>query len=175
MYLVISWLIRLSPLCPEDVGNCWTSLSVFSVYLSLCLFLSIGDCSAVLWCLHLDLWQVLNKTRHEIDYLEHTRWLLKDTRRRTHNLTWFGSDLAYVREKRTWERFINKLDTKWSNFPLNTTRVFTFPLNLCLDYKNILFSMNLHFAHLFLSFLGPLGLFGLYIIHHNFLLLFCSI
>ena len=73
---------------------------------------------------------------HEIDYFEHTRWILKDIRRRIHNLTWFGPNLAYVHGKRTWESFINKLDTKRSNLLLDT-RIFTIPLNLCLDYKSI--------------------------------------
>jgi len=79
------------------------------------------------------------QARHEIDYLEHTRWILKDIRRRTHNLTWFNPNLAYVHRERTWENFINKLDTKRSNIPLDDTRVFTFFLNLCLDYKSIHF------------------------------------
>jgi len=77
------------------------------------------------------------QARHKIDYLEHTRWRLKDIRRRTHNLTWVGPNLAYVHGERIWENFINKLDTKKSNIPLDDTRVFTFPLNLRLDYKNI--------------------------------------
>ena len=78
-----------------------------------------------------------SQTRHEIDYLEHTRWILKDIRRRTHNLTWFSSILTYVYEERTWESFINKFYTKRSNLPLDATRVFIFLLNLRLDYKNI--------------------------------------
>jgi len=76
------------------------------------------------------------QARHEIDHLEHTRWILKDIRR-TNNLTWFGSNLAYVHEERTWESFMNKVDTNRSNFPLDDTRVFTFPLNLRLNYKSI--------------------------------------
>ena len=31
------------------------------------------------------------------------------------------------------ESFINKLDTKRSNLPLDDAKVFTFPLNLCQD------------------------------------------
>ena len=78
------------------------------------------------------------QARHEIDYLEHTRWILKDTRR-THNLTWFDPNLIYVHKERTWESFINKLDAKRFNLPLDDTRVFTFPLNLYPDYKNVSF------------------------------------
>ena len=77
------------------------------------------------------------QARHKIDYLEHTRWILKNIWRRTHNLTWFDPNLAYIHRERTWERFINKLDTKRSNFPLDDTRAFAFPLNLRLDYKII--------------------------------------
>ena len=50
------------------------------------------------------------QARHEIDYLEHTRRILKYIRK-THNLTWFGPNLAYVYRERTWESFINKVDT----------------------------------------------------------------
>ena len=46
---------------------------------------------------------------HEIDYIVHTRWILKDIRRRTHNLTWFNPNLTYVYGERTWESFINNL------------------------------------------------------------------
>ena len=70
-------------------------------------------------------------------YLEHTRWILKVIRRRTHNLTWYGSNLAYVHGERTWKSFINNLDKKRSNLPLDDTRVFTFPLSLPLDNKSI--------------------------------------
>ena len=35
------------------------------------------------------------------------------------------------------ESLINKLDTKRSNIHLDDTRVFTFSLNICLDYKSI--------------------------------------
>ena len=77
------------------------------------------------------------QARHEIDYLEHTRRILKDIRRRTHNLTWFGPNLAYVHGEKTWESFTNKLDTKRYNLPLDDTRVFTFHLNLRLNYKSI--------------------------------------
>ena len=68
------------------------------------------------------------QARHEIDYLKHTRWILTNTR--THNLTWFGPNLAYVHGERTWESLIDKLDSKRSNLLLDDTRVFTFPLNL---------------------------------------------
>ena len=64
---------------------------------------------------------------HEIDYLEHTKWILKDIRRK-HNLTWFSPNLAYVNGERTWKSFINKLDTNSSNIPLNDTRVIYFLL-----------------------------------------------
>jgi len=77
------------------------------------------------------------QARYEIDYLEHTRWILKDIRRRTHNLKWFYPYLTYVHGERTWESFINKLDTKRSNLPLDDTRVFIFSLNLLLEYKSI--------------------------------------
>ena len=77
------------------------------------------------------------QARHEIDYLEHTRWILKDIRRRTYNLTWFGPNLAHVHEERTWEGFINKLDTKKSSPLLDDTRVFIFSLNLRLDCESI--------------------------------------
>ena len=50
---------------------------------------------------------------------------------------WFGPNLAYSYGERTWESFINKLGTKRSNFPLDDTRVFVFPLNPRLDYKSI--------------------------------------
>jgi len=62
---------------------------------------------------------------------------IKRLRRTIHNLTWFGPNLAYVHEERIWESFINKLDTKRSNLPLDDTRVFTFPLNVCPIYKSI--------------------------------------
>ena len=92
-------------------------------------------------CYDINSWEIRDphwrpQACHEIDYLEHTRWILKNTRRRTHNLT-CGPNLTYVHGERTWERFINKLDTKRSNLLLDDTRVFTFPLNLCLDYKSI--------------------------------------
>ena len=77
------------------------------------------------------------QARHKIDYLKHTRWIIKDTWRRTHNLMWFGPNLAYVLGERTWESFINKLDIKRSNISLDDTRIFAFPLNLRLNYKNI--------------------------------------
>ena len=77
------------------------------------------------------------QARHKIDYLEHTRWILKDIRRKTHNLTWFDSNLTCVHRERIWESFVNKLYTKRSNLPLDDTRVFTFSLNLCLNYKSI--------------------------------------
>ena len=41
------------------------------------------------------------KTRHEINYLEHTRWILKDTIRRTYNLIWFCPNLDYVHGEKT--------------------------------------------------------------------------
>jgi len=77
------------------------------------------------------------QAHHKIDYLERTRWILKDIKRKTHNLTWFDSKLANVHEERTWESFIYKLDTKISNISLNDTRVFTFLLSLYLDYKSL--------------------------------------
>ena len=78
-------------------------------------------------------------------------------------------------EEVIWESFINKLDTKRSNLPLDNTRVFTFSLNLHLDYKSIPSLYAIHLAPLFLGFLGPLGFLRPYIvIHHNFLLLFYS-
>jgi len=40
------------------------------------------------------------QAHHEIDCLEHIRWILKDIRRRTHILLWFGLNLAYVHGKR---------------------------------------------------------------------------
>ena len=82
------------------------------------------------------------QARHEIDYLEHTRWILIDIR--THNLTWFGPNLAYVHRERTWESFINKLDTKRFNLSLDNTSV-----NLWLDYKSIPSLYHSYFTHLF--------------------------
>ena len=41
------------------------------------------------------------QARHEIEYLEHTRWILKDSRKRTHNLTWLAPNLAYVHGERS--------------------------------------------------------------------------
>jgi len=70
-------------------------------------------------------------------YLERTRWILKVIRRRTHNLTWYGSNLAYVYGERTWKSFINNLNKKRSNLLRDDTRVFTFPLSLPLNYKSI--------------------------------------
>ena len=89
------------------------------------------------------------QARHEIDYLEHTRWILKDTRG-THNLTWFDSNLAYFHGERTWESFINELDTKRSNLPLDDTRVFIFPFNL---FKLQEYIFSLCIFTLLLSFL----------------------
>ena len=112
------------------------------------------------------------QARHEIDYLEHTRWILKNIR--THSLTWFRSNLTNVYEERTWESFINKLDTKISNLPLNDTRVFTFPLNLRLDYKSISSLYAPSHCSSFLAFYGLLDFSEPYIVIHNFLLLFYS-
>jgi len=78
-----------------------------------------------------------SQARHEIYYLEHTGWIFKDIRRRIHNLTWFYPNLTYIHGERTWESFINKLDTKSFNLPLDNTRVFTFSLNLRLYYKSM--------------------------------------
>ena len=64
--------------------------------------------------------------------------------------------MAYVHGKRTWEIFINRLGTKKSNLFLDATRVFTFHLNLALNYKSITFSLCTF--NLFLSFLASSGL-----------------
>ena len=61
--------------------------------------------------------------------------------------------MAYVHRERTWESFINKLNIKRSNLSLDAIRVFTFFLNLDVDYKSIyLISMHLYLASLFLGF-----------------------
>ena len=93
---------------------------------------------------------------HEIDYFKHTRWILKDIRRRAHNLTWFGPNLTYVHGERTWESFINRLHTKRYNFSFDATRVFTLHLNLTLNYKS--FTFFLCTFNLLLSFLASSGL-----------------
>ena len=43
--------------------------------------------------------------------------------------------MTYIHGEGTWESFINKLDVKRSNLPLDATKVFTFILSLDLDYK----------------------------------------
>jgi len=73
------------------------------------------------------------QARHEIDYLEHTRWILKNIRRRTHNLTWLGPNSAYVHGERLERDLLINLVQK----DLTYTRVFAFPLNLRRDYKSI--------------------------------------
>ena len=75
----------------------------------------------------------------------------KSNKKEYEDLTWFGPNLAYVHGERTWESFINKLDTERSNFLLHATRVFIFYLNLELDYKSF---FSLRTFNLLLSFLA---------------------
>jgi len=73
------------------------------------------------------------------------KWLLskltiqkqKSNNKQHEDLIWFGPNMAYVHEEKTWENFINKLDTKKSILPLDLTRVFIFPFNIGLNYKII--------------------------------------
>ena len=74
-----------------------------------------------------------------------------------------------VHDERTWENFINKLDIKRSNFLFDATRVFTFLLNLDLDYKSIILSLCTF--TLLLSFLASFwspGVLHLFLLEINF-------
>ena len=104
-----------------------------------------------------------HQARHEIDYLERTRCILKDTRRRTHSLTWFGSNLTYVHVERTWESFfLINLIKRDLTFLLIPHEYFAFLLNLHLDYKSIpsLYAPSLcsSLSWLFRAFLAFYGL-----------------
>ena len=75
--------------------------------------------------------------------------------------------MTYVHGERTWESFINKFDTKRSNISLDAIRVFTFFLNIDLNYKSITLSLCTFTLLLFLGFLGVLHFFVLYLLPYN--------
>jgi len=130
------------------------SLSPFNCFLSLpfCEFyVAKLICSDTNCCVHnskyhtyydINCWEIrkslLTTSSTPWDRLPRTHKMnIKRYKKKTHNLTWFGPNFAYVHGERIWERFINKIDTKRSNIPLDATRVFTFFLNLDLNYKSI--------------------------------------
>ena len=148
-----SWCLRQTPLTwhllhLEHSSLEWTPSSLIPFVVTKLIY------SYTNYCVHnlgyhtyydINSWEIRDRHRrpqacHEIDYVKHTRWILKDIRRRTYNLTRFDPNLTYVHVERTWKRFINKLDTKRFNFPYHhDIRVFIFPLNLRIDYKSIPF------------------------------------
>ena len=72
-------------------------------------------------------------------------------------------NLAYVHRERIWKSFINKLDIKRSNFPLDPTKVFTFSLNIDLEE----YTFSLCTLTLLLPFLVSYDLFYLRLIHND--------